>query len=362
MHHPSMKPHNRKRRSLLAMTGAAITLPHLWIPKANAAGQVIIRSPGGVYDDTRRELIYEPFRKETGIEVVPVATTSAKLDAMIKSGHIELDIIDISMQSLTRLKAHGSLLPIPYKEFKYTDPTDIEDAYRLEHTVGNFTYAQAMAFNTNAYTLEKGPKDWAQFWDAQRFPGPRMLADVAAGTPDLEAALLADGVPMDKLYPLDIKRAFEVLSRIRPSIHKFWDTGSLSGQMLTNKEVVMGSIWSSRLLALTDAGAPLVLNWNQHQVQVQAYGIMKGAPNAGNAAKLIDYCLSKDVQQRYFARFTAGPVTKSGYASLSAARRENVPGGDRTARQGYIVDSDWWGDDANKRAVGQAWSKWILAK
>ena len=31
-----------------------------------------------------------------------------------------------------------------------------------------------------------------------------MLEDVAAGTPNLEFALIADGVPMDKVYPIDI--------------------------------------------------------------------------------------------------------------------------------------------------------------
>ncbi|HEY0296748.1 MAG TPA: ABC transporter substrate-binding protein [Bordetella sp.] len=356
------KPHSATRRSILGMAGAALTTPYLWIPRANAAGQVIIRSPGGVYDDIRKETIYDPFRKETGIEVIPVATTGAKLDAMLRSGNIELDIVDTGIQLLVSYQKQDALIPIPYKEFKYTDPDDIDENYKHEYIVGNFTYAQAMAFNTEAYTLATGPKDWAEFWDAKRFPGPRMLADVATGSPDLEAALIADGVPMDKLYPLDLKRAFDSLTRIRPSIRKFWDTGSLCAQMLTNKEVVMGSIWSSRLLASREAGAPLVQNWNQHEVQVQAYSILKGAPNTENAKKLIDYCLSKDVQQRYFERYSAGPVTKTAYKNLSADKRENIPGGDRTARYGFVQDAQWWGNLENKQAVSAAWSKWVLSK
>lgn len=350
---------NISRRRILGIAGAAVAMPHLWIRNARASSQVIIRSPGGVYDEIRRETIYEPFRKETGIEVVPVAMTGAKLMAMLKANYTELDIIDITVPQLTMFDRAGALLPIPYSEFKYTDPDDIEDAYKHESIVGNFTYGLVMCYHTDAFKPGSGPQNWAEFWDAKRFPGARMLADMATGAPDLEFALLADGVPMDKLYPLDLKRAFDSMTRIRPSIRKFWDTGSLSAQMLSNKEVVLGSIWSSRLMATKEAGAPVAMNWNQHAVHVQAYSIMKNGPNVENAKKLIDYSLSKDVQQRYFERYNAGPVTKTAYKNLSAAKRENIPGGDRTAEHGFILSADWWA--THKDEVSSAWSKWILA-
>ena len=66
------------------------------------------------------------------------------------------------------------------------------------------------------------------FWDAAKFPGARMLADMASGSPNLEFALIADGVPMDKIFPIDIDRAFKSLSRIKPYIKKFWDTGAVA--------------------------------------------------------------------------------------------------------------------------------------
>jgi putative spermidine/putrescine transport system substrate-binding protein len=45
----------------------------IFVPRATAAQQVIVRTPGGAYDDIRREIIYEPFEKATGVKVVPVA-------------------------------------------------------------------------------------------------------------------------------------------------------------------------------------------------------------------------------------------------------------------------------------------------
>ncbi len=66
------------QRRFAAGAAVAAATPNLfWIRKASAAEQVIVRTPGGVFDDIKRETIYEPFRKETGIEVVPVAATAA---------------------------------------------------------------------------------------------------------------------------------------------------------------------------------------------------------------------------------------------------------------------------------------------
>ena len=41
----------------------------------------------------------------------------------------------------------------------------------------------------------------------------RSSARIASGAVDLEFALLADGVPKDKLYPIDVNRAFKALAK-----------------------------------------------------------------------------------------------------------------------------------------------------
>jgi spermidine/putrescine-binding protein len=44
---------------------------HVWSRPARAAA-VVVRNPGGAYDEAQRKYIYDPFTKETGIEVVVV--------------------------------------------------------------------------------------------------------------------------------------------------------------------------------------------------------------------------------------------------------------------------------------------------
>ena len=72
-------------------------------------------------------------------------------------------------------------------------------------------WAQVLAYRTDAV---KGavPKGWADFWDTKKFPGDRaMIGTSAGGWPELEFALMAAGVPADKLYPLDIDKALREL-------------------------------------------------------------------------------------------------------------------------------------------------------
>ncbi len=302
-----------RRGVLLAAASTALAAPMIWTRNASAAQQLVVRTPGGAFDEVKKKTVYDPFREATGIEIVPVASTAAKLLAMFKAGQVDIDVIDTGDDVLLQLEQAGALEPMPYKEFTYTNPDDIDPGVRLTYQVGSFVYAFVLGFNTTAYPVGKEPKSWAEFWDIKTFPGTRTLADMASGAPNLEIALIADGVPMDKVYPIDIDRAFKSMSRIKPAVPKFWDTGALSAQMLADKEAAMGVIWSTRVQVAADGGAPVAAQWNQNQILAQAYGLTKGTKNAAAGVKFIDYSLSPEVQARWLGAYKAIPVNQKAY-------------------------------------------------
>lgn len=350
---------NRGRRAFTAgLTGAAIAPFMIWSRKASAASQVVVRTPGGVFDDVKKETVYDPFRQETGIEVVPVAATTAKLMAMMKSGQNELDLIDTGDSTLLELELSNYLQPIAYNEFKYTNPADIDPVVRRKFQVGSFIYAMVLGYNTKAIAKGTEPKSWAEFWDIKKWPARRTLPDMASGTPSLEFALLADGVAMDKLYPIDIDRAFRSMSRLRPVIPKFWDTGALSSTMLADNEVAMGAIWSTRLQVAIDQGAPLGVGWNQNALLAQAYGIPVGAKNLDNAKKFVDYASSPAVQARWLGKYKAIPVNTKAYAATSKDLIDPATGTPWTRSKGFVLDIDWW--SKNRERVGKTWATWII--
>ena len=343
------------RRLLL---GTALAAPALGTVRGQSNGEVIVRTPGGAYDDVMRRFVYDPFTAETGIRVTVVAGTVAKLIAMFRANNVELDLIDTGDAQLLTLEKMGALAPIAYDKWRWSKPDDITREVRLPYRVGNFTYASVLAYNKETFPNDTHPKSWAEFWDAGKFPGPRMLADMAAGSAHLEFALLADGVPREQIYPIDIDRALRAMTRLRPNIRRFWESGAMSAQLLSDKEVVLGSIWNGRLQTLIDRNAPLGYTWNGHMIQVQALGIFKDARNLEGAQRLADFMMQPQVQAQYSKALIYGPTNERAFDSLTPDEIARMPGGENSRRTGFYQNIDWWHE--NRDRVNRAWSRWLL--
>jgi putative spermidine/putrescine transport system substrate-binding protein len=175
---------------------------------------------------------------------------------------------------------------------------------------------------------------------------------------DLEFALLADGVPMDKLYPLDLDRAFKSLSRIRPAIVKFWESGGMSTQMLIDREVVLSSIWSTRLAIAIEKGASLAAEWNQCRIEVQAYGIFKNTKNLSGATKFVDYATSADIQRKTYRQLPALPSNKKAYGAASKTLFNPATGEPWMTERGFMMDADYWAQ--HRKQTEAYWSDWIV--
>ena len=109
---------------------------------------------------------------------------------------------------------------------------------------------------------------------------------------------------MDKIFPIDIDRAFKSDARgSRPHIKKFWDTGVVCRRKCwADQDVVLGSIWNGRLQGIADKGAPIAdRSWNQNMLAViEAIGIFKAcARNMKEAQLYVDYAMQAKAQARH---------------------------------------------------------------
>jgi putative spermidine/putrescine transport system substrate-binding protein len=351
------------RRTFLrgAATAAAVaTGPFVWTRPAGAASKLVIRTIGGAYEEANVKAIFDPFTKATGIEVVKVPATLGKLLAMFESGNIELDVIDAGELGMLSLSQKNALEKVNYKGWKLSNPEDFDTAIRRDDMVANIYFSTILGYNTQVFPTGKHPRSWAEFWDIKKFPGPRMLADLASGAVDLEFALLADGVPKDKLYPIDIERAFKSMDRVRPAIRKFWDTGALSAQMLVDKEVVLGSLWNGRLQAVADKGAPLAIEWNEAALQTQFWAVFKGAKNAENAQRFLDFACQPEIQANFAKAIPYGPTNRAAFKFIPADVAARLPSSPEYKAKAFLHSGKWWADNRGK--VSERWSQWLLQK
>ncbi|MDB5414183.1 MAG: spermidine/putrescine transporter substrate-binding protein [Rubritepida sp.] len=343
------------RRSALV---AGLATPALIARRSGAAGgQLIVRSPGGAPEESTRRHVWQPFEAETGIRVTPVAATGARVFAMFRSNNHELDVIDIGTATLLTLQRQGGLASIGFGDWRRTDPKDIPEAYRTSHYIGFSLYGTVLGVNTTMSGAEGPPRTWQEFWDVSKFPGPRSLPDMATGLAPLEIALMADGVPLDQIYPIDLDRAFASLSRIKRSISKFWDTGALSVQMLADREVAASAVWSTRIIPAIAGGAPLASSWEGHIIMTQALGIFRNAANMENAQRYVEFALRPDIQANLVQSSRSGPANQKAYEHLPAGYGNDVAGGPGLAGKGVLLNEEWWGD--NREVINRRWARWV---
>jgi putative spermidine/putrescine transport system substrate-binding protein len=216
-------------------------------------------------------------------------------------------------------------------------------------------WCTVFAYRTDHFTTST-PQNWADFWDVKKFPGRRALYKSPAV--NLEVALMADGVPWDKVYPMDIDRAFKSLDRIKPSINVWWTSGAQSTQLLQSGEVDLLTIWSARAQTAIDAGAPAKIVWNGSVASLDGWGVPKGSPQAAAAREFIKFCSHPDRQAAYTGVMRNGPTNLAAYDSIPPNIAGLLPTSQANRGSMLLYDDDWWGP--NFAQVKQRFDAWLL--
>lgn len=251
------------RRLCLATAFAAIAQG---ASAADEVTEVRLMEMGGIAGDAVQAAYVDPFVSKTGIKLVRENPASmGKIKAMVESGNPTVDMMLLTDGWLAQAKEEDLLEPLDWDAI---DPAPILLGAKDKYAIG-WSYASVvMAWDKDA----KAPKNWADFWNVTDFPGKRSLPDNPSIV--LPIALIADGVPMDQLYPLDLDRAFKKLAEIRPEVSVWWTSAGQSAQLLIDKEVTYGATYNGRVY-----GKPgLDFSFNQAYLELSWWGVPKGTP------------------------------------------------------------------------------------
>ncbi|AET93003.1 extracellular solute-binding protein [Burkholderia sp. YI23] len=319
--------------------------------------QIVVSDPGGPYTTAYREAFYDPFEKATGIKVVSVARESqpvAQFAAMVQTKNYVWDVTTLTLSAdIPYLEAKGLLEPIGLKA---SDFPDIMPEAITPNWLGVDVYSTVLAYRADKFK-DNGPKSWADFWDVKKFPGRRCLRRSPLDT--LEQALLADGVPLDKLYPLDVDRAFKSLDRIKPHINIWWTSGAQAMQAIQSGDVDMISTWNGRAQAAKDAGAPVNIVWNQGLYSIEGWGIPKGTPRADAAKQFVRFCADAKRQALLTRTLAYGPTNKKAFETIGKERATLLPTAPDNIRDMKLPSPQWW--EENRQKVTERFNSWIIS-
>jgi putative spermidine/putrescine transport system substrate-binding protein len=323
---------------------------------ALAQEEIVVCNWGGEYAKTQRIAYFDPFEKETGIKVKSVSVPEfAKIKAMVTTGNLEWDVVIVEERWVTRGAKEGLFEPIDYtavdiKEF-------LPDSVHPYGVMSN-AYAYPIVYNTNKFSEQNHPRNWTEFWDIRKFPGRRSLYNNPAIA--LEQALLADGTPPDKLYPLDVDRAFKSLDKIKPYVSVWFQTITQAGQLMATQEVDLISASHARTFFLRNEGVPVQVEMNQAVGDKTYFVVLKGTKHKATSMRLINYITRAKPQADWVNLYAMGVTNRNAYNFVKPEILPFLPTSPKNMNKVVWLNSQWWVD--NEARMFERWNEWMLKK
>ncbi|WP_373506261.1 extracellular solute-binding protein [Aestuariivirga sp.] len=306
-----------------------------------AANEIVMWNWGGESEKCHGDAIGKPFEAATGIPLKfdTSGPLQGKIKEMVDSGKVTADVCDADGFDAIALGKSGHLEAIDYA---IVEKSKVKDGFALEYGVSVIFYGYAFMYDTQAFGANP-PNSWADFFDTAKFPGKRSLYKWANGS--IEGALMADGVPKDKVYPCDMPRALAKIKSIKAD-SLYWGSGSEAHDMIVNGEVALGMVWQNRGKAIeerTNGRYKLVMN--EAIAMPGAYIVPRGNP-AGreNVMKFINQALQVDSQLTILDCLGMTPSNPEAFARIPEAMQPYAVNSAQNIDRVLFNDPVWWAD------------------
>ena len=310
----------------------------------SAVAQLTVVSFGGSYQDAQSKALFQPAAKAIGATAKEETYTSITAVALqVKAGAVTWDVVTSGSGGAARSGAEGMLEALDYKVI---DVSNFVPGSAQPYYVCGDVFSTVMAWNTKTYG-DKGPQNWADFWDVKKFPGKRSFRKGGEGV--LEPALMADGVAPNKVYevlsaPGGIERAIKKIKELKPHVAVWWSSGAQHAQLMKDGEVDMITGWNGRFDAVMKDDAKVAYTFNQGLADYDCYAIPKGAPNKALAMKFLSEISKPQYQAEFTKYITYGPTNKKAYegGAIPAAYAKTLPSHPDNQAKQLPIDQAWY--------------------
>ncbi|UUW89175.1 ABC transporter substrate-binding protein [Nocardioides sp. WV_118_6] len=315
--------------------------------------QLTIVMWGGQDQKTHIKEAVVPWADEAGVTIKQDSPSDyAKFRAQVESGKVSWDVVEVEPNFAHTAcdKGWAEKLDTSIIDTAGLNPEEVTDC-----AIPVLEYAFTIGYNTDKFP-QAHPTTWAEFFDTKKFPGKRGFWKYATGA-IFEAALLADGVKPDELYPLDIDRAFKKLDTIKDDI-VFYETGEQQQQLVASGEAPLVQAWNGRIYSAAKEGQPVANEWNEHLLSYDQLVIPKGAKNAENAQKWMQWYVDHPEAQAGYSNATAyGPITKDALEYVKPDVLKELPTSpDNAPKRAAIIDYAYWAEHYDE--VSERLNEW----
>jgi putative spermidine/putrescine transport system substrate-binding protein len=324
--------------------------------KSPANQTATVTSYGGSYNDQLTKTILSPFEKKTGIRTKLLANTSlAGLKTQAQSGDVQWDLVEVTAPEYLQAVGEGLL-----EKFDYNIISDkgLPTYAKADYGIKYLSFLFVMAWDQTHIPDAQAPTSWTEFFDQGRYPTKRSVYGQLSDSSVLEAARLAEGVPFDKIYPLDVDAALRYLSQHPGREKLIYHTANQEPiQQLTSGEVALSTSFNNRINAARKDGAKLAFAAKNGVVAGDYFVVPKGARNKEAAFRLMDFMSNDADAGADFDQTTNLTLANTpALAKLPGAVADTLPTSPTLASSILVRDDKWWAE--NLKATEQKFKLW----
>ncbi|MQA05902.1 MAG: extracellular solute-binding protein [Streptosporangiales bacterium] len=324
---------------------------------AELGGKLVISSWGGSFSEATRQSLAQPFGKESGVDIQIVDAPGehlAQVAAQRKAGKVRWDVIDSLDGPTAALMAKRGLLETLPGDVRTRLQKSTSEDMVLDYGVMQSSIANVLGCNRQK--ARSCPKSLADFFDTQRFPGPRMMYN--APIDNLYTAWAASGRVPENPTDADVDRAFALLEKIKPSVKVWWSSGDESQQALRSGQAVMGVVWNGRAKQLIDEGLQLDVVWKGAFYGPAYTVVVKDAPNKKAAFAYLEYYASHPAAEAQWAKAVSyGVANPKALDQLPAETARYLPEHPSHVDQLVTPNIDWF--TANNDEINKRWKEFL---
>jgi len=311
---------------------------------------------GGVINDYLIKVFAEPYEAQTGVKV-NFGTGASLALAKLQRAPAQWDIVLLSGAEYIEAVEQKIIVPYDYNIIGSANmPPDYKQPYGVKFSLFLFV----MAWDKRVIPDGREPQSWADFWDTNRYKGKRSLYTNLSDGSTLEAALLADGVPLDKLYPLDVDRALRSLERLGRENITWYTTNQEPIQHLTSGASPLADCFNGRVIIANKAGAQLGFTAAYSAVSGNPYCVLEASANKQEAFRFLDFMLNSPKADADYITLTNYAIPNNeALAMLPQSVLDILPTSPKLKDKVFIKDDAWWG--ANLTKTTAKFKEWQLS-
>jgi len=331
-----------------------------------------IASWGGAYTQSQQIAFFDPFKKETGVDV-SVVTHGGKFGPLDKDGGSGLkgwDLVDMGFSDVEIACRNGLLETIDSGQLAAgSDGTTAREDYlpRTLHKCGvpSVAWSSIIVYDRRAFD-GRTPKSASDFFDLQAFPGKRALPKNPRYV--LELALLADGVEPNDVYAQlvtekGLTRALKKLDSIGDDI--IWTDNRFQPlELLGEQKVTMATAFSGRVFnTIVAKNQPFGIVWDGQIYELDVWAIPKTSSNKEGALKFIAFATRPDRLAEQTKWFPYGPVRKSALAMVGKHAQVDIdmasylPTSAANFPGALKFDGSFWA--SQEKRLGKRFTNWL---